>query len=302
MPESPTSDAFAITVSVAVTRLDQFKSLVASLTGQPEIGDRILVVLDGVSPEEAPDSILAANGQPLRIDYLHHESMVGLSHCRNRILDQAPTRFLVFLDDDTVAAPDLIARYRRRFAEDQQVVGGRLCLPEHYPTWPAWLPRTYGSLLGIHQSEAKIWGGNFGFDRQFALRHGISFAPSLGRYGQRLWSGDDTTFVKALEALGARVLFDPAIVAYHHIAISRFSLPYLLRRAYWQGRSEVLRKSIAMGLQKEFRRAFGRHLPGSAYDLKRGAVGALLFASVVLGVTIQLAQGLPFLRPAPAPG
>lgn len=290
--EAPEGDGPPLTLGVAVTRPDRFRFLLTSLAGQLREHDHFIVVLEGLEVTE-PAHLPVAPGRSLEIRYVRHPEAQGLSCCRNKIIELAPTRFVVFLDDDTEATPDLLDRYRQRFAEDQQVVGGSLCLPEGYPTWPLWLPRTYGSLLGIHQAERKIWGGNFGFDRDFAIRHGLYFARALGRCGNNLWSGDDTTFVKEMESRNARTLFDPGIVAYHHISTSRFDLRYLLRRAYWQGRSEVLRKSIGPGLRKEFRRAFGQNSPSRRFA--RALAGGLLFASVVLGVTVQLAADL--LRP-----
>ena len=109
-------------------------------------------------------------------------------------------------------------------------------------------------------------------------------------------SGEDTTFVKQMESCNARILFDPTIVAYHHISTSRFGLRYLLRRAYWQGRSEVLRQSISKGLKKELRRAFGLSDPGTSLSVGQLTVGALLFSSVMLGVSVQLANLLPDAR------
>ncbi len=284
-----------ITLGIAVTRPERYKFLLSSLSGQLRANDQLIVVLEGVEVEGLTH-IPAAEGGSLKICYSHHATAQGLSNCRNKVLELASRRFLLFLDDDTEATPDLLARYRGRFAEDQQVVGGRLCLPEGYPAWPAWLPRTYGSLLGIHHAEQKIWGGNFGFDRLFAIRHGLRFSPGLGRCGESLLSGEDTTFVKQMESCNARILFDPTIVAYHHISTSRFGLRYLLRRAYWQGRSEVLRQSISKGLKKELRRAFGLSDPGTSLSVGQLTVGALLFSSVMLGVSVQLANLLPDAR------
>jgi glycosyltransferase involved in cell wall biosynthesis len=284
-------ESLPITLAVAVTRPDRYRLLLASLEGQFREHDHFIVVLEGVEIAE-PAHIPLMDGRSLEIRYVRHSTAQGLSCCRNKIIELAPTRFVVFLDDDTEATPDLLQRYRKRFAEDQQVVGGSLCLPEGYPTWPLWLPRTYGSLLGIHQAEKKIWGGNFGFDRHFAIQHGLCFARALGRHGNNLWSGDDTSFVKDMESRNARILFDPAIVVYHHISTSRFNFRYLLRRAYWQGRSEVLRRSIGPGLRKEFRRAFGQTSPRPPRSLRRVLAGALLFTSVVLGVIVQLVADL----------
>lgn len=61
-----------------------------------------------------------------------------------------------------------------------------------------------------------------------------------------------------------------AVPVMHDIDPSRLTLRYLVRRAYWQGRSEVRRGQMLAGLCKEWTRyvAAGSHyLPAAGYLL-----------------------------------
>lgn len=93
-----------------------------------------------------------------------------------------------------------------------------------------------------------------GVDAAFAQRERLRSDTRLGRTGHRLESGDDTTFIAAMKSAGAHeaVLDDVRVV--HDVDAGRFTLHYILRRAYWQGRSEVRRGQPVAGLRKEWNR------------------------------------------------
>ncbi len=126
---------------------------------------------------------------------------------------------------------------------------------------------------------ASIWGGSFGVDLGQVRPLGVSFDENLGRVGASLASAEDTTFVRELVTRGAvaEAIHDAQVR--HLIPVSRLSLAYLLRRAFWQGRSEVRRNDAWSGLAKEWSRNRGSEggLPGSA-------LAGLYTVSVALGM------------------
>lgn len=277
----------AVTVAVAITRPERFRALLRSLEGEVHSGDQILAFFEGVD-EDIPGRVATSDGGYIDVVCIHHPSAQGLSTCRNLALDLALHRYLIYLDDDVMIECGLMNGYRQRFASNYQVAGGPLLLPEEYREWPTWIPRTYGSLIGVQMGEQKIWGGNFGIDRHFARRLGLRFNLALGRHESKLCSGEDTEFIQKMRDHQARVVFDPALIAYHYVCQSRFSLRYLMRRAYWQGRSEVLRDSALGGLRKEARRAMGDVSPKSPHTLLRLLAGTGLLGCVVVGIVHQV--------------
>lgn len=280
------AEEIAVTIAIAITRPQRFGALLLSLHGEVHSGDQILAFLEGVD-NDVPSRVMASGGEQIDVTCIHHPTARGLSKCRNLALDLAFHPYLIYLDDDVVVERGLVSGYRRQFSNNYQVVGGPLLLPKEYQDWPTWLPRTYGSLVGIQMGEQKIWGGNFGIDRRFAMRFGLRFDLGLGRHEANLCSGEDTQFIQKMRDHQARVLFDPTIIAYHHICVSRFTLQYLFRRAYWQGRTEVLRDSTWPGFCKEARRAMGHFSPMSPRSLVRLLTGSLLLCSVIVGILHQ---------------
>lgn len=217
-------------------------------------GDAFFVLLDCGRSAEADtlaERIRSAGG----IVAFHGEPR-GLSAARNSVLDAWPDRHVVFLDDDAELNAEAVTAARAAFDAGAHVVGARLVPPDRPVRWswrftvgqmhlvgwhpPGWAPRTWGAFMGI--------------DAAFAHRNGLRFDPRLGRTGRRLESGDDTSFVAAMRKAGARETVLASVHVVHDVSADRFTLRYLVRRAYWQGRSEVRRGQPLAGLRKEWSR------------------------------------------------
>lgn len=117
-------------------------------------------------------------------------------------------------------------------------------------------------------------------DVERARLFGVEFDETLGRMGGDLGSAEDTTFVRHMLVNGATqaVLHDVEVT--HRIAPERLRFRYLVRRAYWQGRSEVRRDDAWLGIAKE-RRRNGRINRATVLKL---ALGGVYVGAVVIGV------------------
>lgn len=125
------------------------------------------------------------------------------------------------------------------------------------------------------------------FDVELARRHGFTFDAGLGRRGRGLQSGDDSTFVRRLVAVGGRVATVEDAHVLHQIGADRLRLGYLLRRAFWQGRSEVRRNDARAGLRKEWRRLADRSVPPH----KRIVLVPMFLVAVTAGVLWEFGTG-----------
>ncbi|CAM5677733.1 hypothetical protein SALBM311S_02136 [Streptomyces alboniger] len=76
----------------------------------------------------------------------------------------------------------------------------------------------------------------------------------------------------------ATILHDAEVQ--HLIPAHRLTLSYLLRRAFWQGRSEARRNDARRGIEKEW----NRNRSGDGARPVRAALAVLYTASVLLGV------------------
>ena len=231
-----------ISIIICTINVEIVPRALNSLVGQIKEGDELILIVDGKEylSSNAALQIVKNNGWRAIVN----EKNMGLSFCRNLGLNKMKNSFCIFFDDDTEITYSVIDKYRTHFNQGKYMVGGLLKLPKEYPPLPKWFPDGMSSLLGIHTFQYKIWGANFGFNADYAKQKNITFIQNLGRKGRGLQSGDDTTFIKQYSSMNIEALFDPDIVVYHYINKDRYKLKYMIRRAYWQGVSEVRRHSF----------------------------------------------------------
>jgi hypothetical protein len=210
----------------------------------------------------------------------------GLSAARNAVLDERGDHSILFIDDDVLISGAAIASAGAAFAAGAHIVGARLVPPGDPADLPWFLTPGQVHLVGWHSSAeaVKVWGACMGIDARFARAHGLRFDQQLGRTGRRLESGDDTSFVAAMKQRGARETLLRSVTVIHDVSPSRYRLRYLLRRVYWQGRSEVRRGQGLAGLRKEW----GRHWKLSPPD-RRAVLTGLYLAAFLAGAAVETA-------------
>ncbi|MGH3830355.1 MAG: glycosyltransferase family 2 protein [Pseudonocardiaceae bacterium] len=226
-------------------------------------GDRVMAVMDTDTTSMGWAFVHPA----LRIVYNGRNR--GLAYSRNRVLEECETRHVIFVDDDIVLTTAVVDGLRGVLGRGADVAGVRITADFQGRQIP-WL-LTIGQLhyLGVHNpaGPASIWGGCIAVDIARARLLGVDFDERLGRVGSKLSSAEDTTFVRQMLLRGAAqvVLDEPQVT--HRIPPERLKFRYLIRRAYWQGRSEVRRGDARQGLLKEWgrnRQAGGARCHGTA--------------------------------------
>lgn len=244
---------FNISVAICTTNLAVTSMMLRSLFRSKNCQQReVIVVLDGCFSNAEKETLNQFN-----IRIIENGENKGLSYSRNVACKNAVGDFILFFDDDVIIFDEIISKYNMLINSDNvSVCGGNLLFPWHKQL-PFWFPVGGLSLVGVHYNEAKIWGANFCFDRKLALKNNIFFKDSLGRKGKRLQSGDDTVFIEELMNVATgKKIFKKDFAVVHNIQEERFRISYLMRRAFWQGRSEVMRCNIKSGMKKEAKRYF----------------------------------------------
>jgi hypothetical protein len=171
-------------------------------------------------------------------------------------LDTLMRPYLTFIDDDVAVASETLEAIRTELAAGAQAVGVRIEPDFGEARCPAYLVHGLWHYIGVHTEATlgSVWGACFGLDGDFVRTRGLAFEATLGRRGGQLQSGDDTTFVQRIRDDGGRVVFRDDVTATHQIRTQKCRLSYLLRRAWWQGRSEARRGTWLRGVRKELRR------------------------------------------------
>ncbi|MFC4013703.1 hypothetical protein ACFOY2_41205 [Nonomuraea purpurea] len=215
-------------------------------------GDEYFVLLDRpASPEaEKVAAEVRAAGGTMRII----GATRGLSASRNEVLAEWPEHHVMFADDDVRLDKAAVTAVRESLRAGAHMAGVRLRRPPCRLPW-YFTPGQF-HLVGWHRDEGeiKIWGACMAVDTAFAHAHGLRFDLKLSRTGKSLQSGEDTTFIKLMRRAGGREALLPEHSVVHDVDRGRLRLRYLLRRAYWQGRTEAGRNETVPGLRKEWNR------------------------------------------------
>jgi glycosyltransferase involved in cell wall biosynthesis len=278
-----------MTIAVCTNRHDKLIATLPALTEVKGIGDELLVVIDSDLDRSAFAMSRAAMRAGARV--LHNGCNRGLAFSRNRVLEEAASRYVVFVDDDVLLGREVVEALRATFACDIAVAGTRI-IGEFGSEIRRWY-LTDGQLhyLGVHApaEPAHIWGACMAVDAEAARRLGVRFDESLGRVGENLCSGEDTTFVRAIISGGGRHQMLNDMAVRHVIPPERMTFRYLSRRSFWQGRSEVRRHELWHGVHKEWKRNWS----GSSPTPRKAILAALFTGTVAAGAIVELALPKP---------
>jgi GT2 family glycosyltransferase len=188
-----------------------------------------VVVIDNDREPSAREAVdhLVASGYPHRIRYVH-EPRPGLAAARNRALDEAGARVLVFIDDDEVATPGwpegLLDTMERTGAG---LVGGPVRTV--FTRAPApWV--TAGGFFDRAEPadrSAQSWlrSGNLAIDLDAVRPTGVRFDPAFGFSG-----GEDVAFSRGVCRAGLDLRWSATAVVEEAVGPERASLRWLVRR------------------------------------------------------------------------
>ena len=246
------------------------------------------LVIDNASSDATPALLAATGWRPAGIDVrIVREEKLGLSNARNRALQEARGKYLLFMDDDETPDPAWLTAYEQAMLEHQpDALGGRIEVLFEDGARPRWLQDELLGFLGkLDHGEARwlteratpIFGGNFAFRRSVFDRIG-NFDSRLGRQGTANIGGEDTEIFQRLLEHGRRVRWVPEAIIHHRIQTPKLRRSYFLDLHFRQGRMEGARKRDGHSclppkyLVPQILRAYGRAL---AQRIKQGSVHSL---------------------------
>jgi GT2 family glycosyltransferase len=192
------------------------------------------------------------------VRYIPYPESSGTSDSRNRLVELADTRYLLFLDADAVPRLGWAAAMRSGLDRGKRtaIVGAR-CLPE----WAGPVPRLFettpaldllGMLdLGSEPLEVpRIMGTSYAVDRE--RLPSPPFSTKLGRRPGGFLAAEEVDLCLAVRRAGWQVLYEPGALVHHHVRPERACWPWMLRRAYVAGRESRLTESRLEPLPRDF--------------------------------------------------
>ncbi len=163
-----------------------------------------------------------------------HETTLGLSKARNTGASVAKGEYLLFIDDDAVANPDLLFNIFSAYKEhkDFSIIGGQIFLkiPDPKPeiflenrdsVWSGYtVPYTHFRRIKEHYE--------FPYGACFSIRHSVldilgGFPESYGRCGNNFAGGEETAICFKAIKYGFKIGIEPKASVLHCVEERRFS-------------------------------------------------------------------------------
>jgi GT2 family glycosyltransferase len=172
-----------------------------------------------------------------------------MNRARNRAIDHARGRLLIFTDDDVAPRPDWLAELRRGVDRwpGAQVFGGRVL-----PSWPDGGPAPAPHTLSVNAyviadwkipegpySAHRVFGPNMTY-RATVFEGGRRFDPRFGPDGTDTYiTGAETSLNLQLERPGVTPVYLPRAVVHHRVRREQLEPAWLFKRAFRLGRWEA---------------------------------------------------------------
>ncbi len=229
-------------------------TLESFLTCEHESIDYELLVVDNNSSDNTYEVVRDFSSRDPAIRYLL-ESKQGLSHARNYAIDCAKGKIIAFVDDDVFFSQTWLTEVKKSFSSPDVLCMGGHIIPVFENEEPEWLTKgilpAYGSTCfgdntKVIQYPEHPFGGNMAFRKEVFEKIGL-FNPDLGRTGSNLLSNEESELFWRIHRAGLKVIYNPNAVIYHRIPKQRATPEWVLRRYYWQGRSEAIMDKIVHG-------------------------------------------------------
>ncbi len=257
MSLSENQENFQPLISVAICTHNRADRLILALEGlvKQSLSSQNfeVLIIDNVSQDNTKEIGDRYQEKYYNFRYIY-EPVLGLSKARNSALDQAKGKYIAYLDDDAIPCEEWLESILDSFTtvEPSPVcVGGPI-----YGLWeipkPDWIHKymedfftvlDYGSEPRWFPPKKFPYGANMCYEKK-SLENVGGFKEELGRQGNKLLSQEELLVNWILEKQGGKFYYNPKASVKHWIPKERINAEWLLRRNYWQGRSEAVADKI----------------------------------------------------------
>ncbi len=186
---------------------------------------------------------------------------IGLNNARNFGVEKSKYEVIALTDDDCIPTEDWINQIIKTHKRHPRAgaIGGEVSL-QFLESPPEWLKEPFmGYLAGLNWSNRTrtlgeyqyLVGANLTFTKENFNKFG-GFAEDVGLKGDNNLVCDEFTFTdRARKMTGEGLVFNPKIKVLHLIPPQRTTIQYFEKRAYGQGKSEILLRALCFNWTKE---------------------------------------------------
>lgn len=241
-------------------RMNSLQRVINGIQDQDYPVDRFEVVIVSDGSTDGTNEYLAGLQTPFRLKAKFQVNQ-GVAVARNAGIECAEGEIVVFLDDDTVPAPEFLSEHDRmqaRHGRDAVILGPMLAPPDfRMAPWVGWeqsrLQEQYDDMeAGRWQpTPRQFFTANASIERRHLLKAG-GFDPAFRR-------AEDVELAYRLEQDGLRFVFHPPAAVYHY---AERSFESWMAIPYAYGSNDVaftLQKGRSWLLPTVFREYHSRH-------------------------------------------
>lgn len=193
------------------------------------------------------------------------ETNQGLSYARNRGIQEAKGKVVVYVDDDATINTEYLTTYYQFFNANTNVyAAGGPILPVYETEEPKWMShytrqlitgKLYmGNVVKEFTKGAFPGGGNAAYRKSVFDKVGL-FNVDLGRKGTSLIGAEEKDLFDKMTAQGIKFFYLPKAILYHIIPASKLTEEHFDRLTYSIGKSEKIR-TLSISKKKYYSRLF----------------------------------------------
>lgn len=197
-----------------------------------------VIVVDNNSTDSTSAIVESFSKHNRNIRYVF-ESEIGLSYARNLGWQQAKSDWVLYIDDDAKAFPDLVERARDLiYHEDFDCVGG-MYYGYYDGEKPRWIPAGFGDkevfAETLSECPYQIPAGGVILYRKKLLNHLNGFDVKYGMSGSIKSLGEETELNFRAQGMGYKIGFDPELKIWHLVKKEYLTVHWMLKRKYLVG-------------------------------------------------------------------
>ena len=224
-------------VNPTYNRLPRLKHVIAAIERQDYPLEDIEVVIVSDGSTDGTDAYLSSIKTPLNIRFVP-QANAGPAAARNNGIRNAQNTIVLFLDDDVIPSPKLVAEHMQlQASRPNLVVLGPMLTPPNFrlSPWVAWeqamLDKQYAALQrgNWEATERQFYTGNTSVPRQALLKS--------GGFDERFRRAEDIELAYRLEQQGMEFTFTMAAVGYHY---AERSFASWLQTPYIYGQHDIV--------------------------------------------------------------
>lgn len=193
------------------------------------------------------------------------ETNQGLSYARNRGIQEAKGKVVVYVDDDATINKEYLQTYYDFFEKDNKVeAAGGPIFPVYETVEPKWMShytrqlitgKLYmGNVVKEFTKGAFPGGGNAAYRKSVFDKVGL-FNVDLGRKGTSLIGAEEKDLFDKMTVQGIKFFYLPKAILYHIIPASKLTEEHFDRLTYSIGKSEKIR-TLSISKKKYYSRLF----------------------------------------------